>query len=218
MNAAARTALIRYFVMALILFAILRLASGRAAWTRAWLYVGLTLGAQLTVGLLIARKNPDLLAERSRMQPGTKTWDRWLAPAVAILGPLATTLTAALDMRFNWPPRVPAVWSAGAFAVIAAGILFTAWAMLSNRFFAATVRIQHDRGHTVIDNGPYRIVRHPGYTGALAFSIASPVALGSWLALIPAALLAAALVLRTALEDHTLRAARVTNRLVPAIW
>jgi protein-S-isoprenylcysteine O-methyltransferase Ste14 len=99
--------------------------------------------------------------------------------------------------------------------------------MVTNRFFSATVRIQADRGHVVVDRGPYRYVRHPGYAGALAFTLASPVALGSWRALIPAALTAAVLVLRTALEDRTLRAeltgyreyaGRVPGRLVPGLW
>ncbi len=98
---------------------------------------------------------------------------------------------------------------------------------MTNPFFSATVRIQEGRGHSVIDSGPYRYVRHPGYCGALAFSIASPVALGSWFALIPAAFTAAVLVIRTSLEDRTLRAElegyreyarRVPNRLVPGLW
>ena len=93
--------------------------------------------------------------------------------------------------------------------------------------FSATVRIQEERGHVVIDFGPYEYVRHPGYTGALAFSLASPVALGSWLALIPAVFLALVLAVRTALEDRTLRAelkgyeeyaSRVRSRLVPGLW
>ncbi|MBZ5586697.1 MAG: isoprenylcysteine carboxylmethyltransferase family protein [Acidobacteriia bacterium] len=108
-----------------------------------------------------------------------------------------------------------------------AGILLTFWAMVTNRFFSATVRIQEDRGHVVVDGGPYRHMRHPGYVGALAFTVASPVALGSWLALIPAVLTSALLVVRTALEDRTLRrelngyreyANRVRYRLAPGVW
>ena len=134
---------------------------------------------------------------------------------------------AALDVRAHWPPTVPVWWSVAAFAVCGMGLLFTFWAMLTNRFFSATVRIQEERGHVVIDFGPYGYVRHPGYTGALAFSLASPVALGSWLAVIPAAFLALVLAVRTALEDRTLRAelkgyeeyaSRVRSRLVPGLW
>jgi protein-S-isoprenylcysteine O-methyltransferase Ste14 len=89
------------------------------------------------------------------------------------------------------------------------------------------VRIQDDRGQVVVDTGPYRLIRHPGYTGALAFTLATPFALGSWYALVRAVLTAAVLALRTALEDRTLQAelpghaeyaARVKDRLLPAVW
>jgi protein-S-isoprenylcysteine O-methyltransferase Ste14 len=67
------------------------------------------------------------------------------------------------------------------------------------------VRIQKERGHVVISDGPYRTVRHPGYLGQILFSLASALALGSLWALVPGALFALLLVVRTALEDRTLR-------------
>jgi protein-S-isoprenylcysteine O-methyltransferase Ste14 len=222
-----RRSLIRYCLMGLVLASVLRLVSGRADWLRAWFYVGFTLGIQVVVGVVLQRVNPDLLVERSRLQKGTKPWDKVLAPVVAILGPLAIWCVAAWDVRVHWPPVVSIWWSAAAFAVCALGCLVTFWAMVTNPFFSATVRIQEERGHRVIDGGPYRYVRHPGYCGALAFSIASPVALGSWLALIPAAFTAGVLVIRTSLEDRTLRAElegyqeyarQVPSRLVPGLW
>ncbi len=213
--------------MALILAGVLGLTSGRSDWMRAWSYVGLTVAAQAVVGILIHRRNPDLLDERSRIQAGTKGFDKALAPIVAIVGPVALWVVAGLDVRWHWPPAVPLSWSIGGYAICLAGIALTAWAMLNNRFFSATVRIQSDRGHAVVDRGPYAFVRHPGYTGALAFTLASPIALGSWLALWPAAITCVALVIRTALEDRVLRselegyagyAGRVRSRLLPGLW
>jgi protein-S-isoprenylcysteine O-methyltransferase Ste14 len=213
--------------MGLVLASLLRLISGRADWSRAWFYVAFTLGFQVMVGIVLQRVNPDLLVERSRLQKGTKPWDKVLAPAVGILGPLAIWCVTALDVRFHWPPAVSIWWSIAAFTVCTLGCLVTFWAMVTNRFFSATVRIQAERGHIVVDGGPYRYVRHPGYSGAIAFTIASPVALGSWLALIPAVLTAAVLIVRTALEDRTLRielegyqdyTRRVPGRLVPGLW
>ena len=218
---------LKFGVMGLVLASVLRFVSGRADWSRAWIYVGFTMGFMVVGGIVLARLSPDLLKERSRVQKGTKTWDKWLVPFVALVGPLGTWCVAALDVRAHWPPMVPIWWSVAAFAVCGMGLLFAFWAMLTNRFFSATVRIQEERGHVVIDGGPYRYVRHPGYTGILAFSLATPVALGSWLALIPAAFLATVLAVRTALEDRTLRielkgyqeyARRVPNRLVPGLW
>ncbi|MGJ5820558.1 methyltransferase family protein [Paludibaculum fermentans] len=222
-----RGALVKYCAMALVLFSVLRFVSGRGDWYRAWVYVDLMLGAQIVVGVILMRVNPDLLVERSRLQKGTKAWDQWLAPIVALAGPLAMWITAALEARWFWPPRIDLSYSVAALAVCLLGILLTAWAMVSNPFFAATVRIQDDRGQVVVDAGPYRVIRHPGYTGALAFTLATPAALGSWYALVPAVLTAAVLALRTALEDRTLQAelpgyaeyaARVKDRLLPAVW
>ena len=99
--------------------------------------------------------------------------------------------------------------------------------MVSNKFFATTVRIQKERGHTVQTGGPYRFVRHPGYASLLVSYITIPIALGSLWACIPMALLVVNLFLRTALEDRTLQnelggykdyAARVRYRLLPGIW
>jgi protein-S-isoprenylcysteine O-methyltransferase Ste14 len=98
---------------------------------------------------------------------------------------------------------------------------------LVNRFFSAVVRIQRDREHTVVTSGPYRLIRHPGYAGALITSLAIPLLLGSLWALIPAALVVCLLILRTALEDRTLQekldgyreyAGRVRYRLLPGVW
>ncbi len=226
-GAMLRKALLKHFVMALVLILVLALVSGRWYWRRAWIYTGMMLGIQFAAGVALRRRSPDLLVERSRMQSGTKNWDKLLAPGVAILGPLAIWLVAAWDVRLHWPPPVPVPWSAAALAACALGALLTAWAMMTNRFFSATVRIQAERGHQVVEAGPYRYVRHPGYTGALAFTLASPVALGSWTALVPALVAALLVIVRTALEDRTLRAelpgylayaGRVPSRLVPGIW
>jgi protein-S-isoprenylcysteine O-methyltransferase Ste14 len=96
-----------------------------------------------------------------------------------------------------------------------------------NPYFEKTVRIQTDRGHRVIDTGPYAYMRHPGYVGLFGWMLGTPFLLGSWCALGPAVLASIAMIVRTALEDRTLRvelegyeayAARVRYRLVPGIW
>jgi protein-S-isoprenylcysteine O-methyltransferase Ste14 len=222
-----RKSLAKYTFMAVVLAAILILGSGRAGWFRAWLFVGLMFAAQVAVGIVVHRISPDLLAERSRLPKDTESWDKVAVFVVGLIGPLAVWSAAAWDMRVHWPPGVPLVWSLAAFLVCLLGILVTSWAMAANRFFTSTVRIQTERGHVVVDGGPYRYVRHPGYCGALVFTVASPVALGSWRALIPAVLTAVALIIRTALEDRTLRARlpgyeqyarRTSSRLLPWLW
>jgi protein-S-isoprenylcysteine O-methyltransferase Ste14 len=102
-----------------------------------------------------------------------------------------------------------------------------AWAMAANPFFSTAVRVQQDRGQTVVTNGPYRYVRHPGYLGMIVFSLATPLMLASLWALVPAVLLTVGIVSRTSLEDGVLKgglegygeyARRVRYRLVPGIW
>jgi protein-S-isoprenylcysteine O-methyltransferase Ste14 len=100
--------------------------------------------------------------------------------------------------------------------------------MLANPFFEKTARIQTDRGHKVIDSGPYRYVRHPGYLGTIVgFILATPLMLGSWWSVVPAVLATLSVAVRTALEDRMLLqelegykayAKRVRYRLIPLFW
>jgi len=100
-------------------------------------------------------------------------------------------------------------------------------AMVVNPFFSSHVRIQSDRGHSVVGAGPYRFIRHPGYAGAAVVNCLMPFALGSWLAVLPGTGAATLLVWRTAREDRFLTrelpgyaqyAKRVRYRLIPAVW
>lgn len=198
-------------------------SAGRLDWWNAWVLLGLSLvtGLAFTAG-----RNPELDAERRNLKAG-KSWDKALAGITVLLGPVAVWITAGLDERFHWSGGTssPEFTAGLAAAVLAAGLI--AWAMRSNKFFSAVVRIQKDRGHTVVEGGPYRFIRHPGYTGMAVFTLATPLILGSYWALVPAAVTASVIVLRTIMEDSTLRneldgyndyAGRVRYRLLPAIW
>lgn len=211
--------------------AALMLAAGRADWVRGWVFVAAATLCVLVNVLVVMRTHPDLLTERSQMQAGTKGWDKVLAPVVALLGPLVICVVAGLDVRYGWSDPAGAagllVWQVAGLAAVLAGGAFTTWAMAANNFFAATVRIQTDRGHAVVTGGPYGLVRHPGYLGAIIYYAGAPLALGSWWAFLPAGLTIALVCLRTALEDRTLQAELpgyaeyatvVRQRLVPGLW
>ena len=114
-----------------------------------------------------------------------------------------------------------------ALIVSIVGYAITVWATSSNAFFSQVVRIQSERGHSVVNSGPYKYVRHPAYLGAILYELAVPVLLASWWALIVGGLNVILFVLRTALEDRTLQvelidyeayANRVNYRLLPGIW
>jgi protein-S-isoprenylcysteine O-methyltransferase Ste14 len=132
-----------------------------------------------------------------------------------------------LDFRFEWSPPLPLAVHVVSLAVILLGYAFSTWAMIANRFFSGTVRIQTERGHTTVTDGPYRIVRHPGYAGAVIAYLVTPFALGTLWALVPTGLTVILYVVRTALEDRTLQeelpgyaeyAKKTRFRLVPGIW
>ena len=140
---------------------------------------------------------------------------------------LAVYVVAGFDAgRFGWSALSPWLWPLG-LALFLAGMALLIGSMVVNPFFEKTVRIQTERGHRVIDTGPYRIVRHPGYAGFFGWILATPLLLGAWWAFVPAILSVAVMVARTALEDRTLQAElpgyrdyanKVRFRLVPYVW
>ena len=174
-------------------------------------------------------KNPALIAERAdaMKKDNVEPWDRKLVPIIGVLLPTLTIILAGLDRRFRWSPDFPLWIQAAAYGPMLLGGLFAQWAAMKNAFFSAVVRIQEDRGQTVVSTGPYRYIRHPGYAGGLVFHLAVPFALGSLWALLPVLATVALTILRISLEDKTLRlklkgyqeyASRTRWRLIPGVW
>ena len=156
-----------------------------------------------------------------------KAWDKVLAPLMALSLGYPMLIVAGLDHRYGWSPVFPPWLIVIGFILITLGYAFAAWALVENRFFFSVVCIQMDRGHRVCDSGPYRIVRHPGYAGNILPLLGIVLALGSLWTLIPAAVALIIAIIRTVLEDHTLReelpgyreyAQRVPYRLIPGIY
>jgi protein-S-isoprenylcysteine O-methyltransferase Ste14 len=205
------------------IIAVLVVTSGRPTWIWLWVYVVASLAI---LGLNSRVLSRELIAERGQPGENVKPWDRQLASLTGLIA-LAVPVVAGLDERFGWSPHVEiGVHLVGLACFVMGNLLFT-WAMVSNRFFSTAVRLQWDRDQTVSTGGPYRYVRHPGYVGYLVMTVGSALLFGSLWALIPAALAAAGLLVRTALEDRTLRqelegyeayAQRVRYRLLPGIW
>jgi len=210
----------------LALVALVFLPAGRIGWPPGWIFVAVLVGSLGLSALLLARVNPVIYRARSRFQPGTKTWDLALL-AVQFPTIIAEIPLASLDAgRMGWSDVPPWVVAAG-YILLIGGVAVTAWAQAVNPFFEPGVRIQTERAQRVITSGPYRIVRHPGYSAAIALFIGIPLALASWWALLPAALAIALLVVRTGLEDRLLRAelpgynayaSRTRYRLLPGVW
>jgi protein-S-isoprenylcysteine O-methyltransferase Ste14 len=225
----AWTVIFRFLATILVLMAVLFLAAGKLDWWEAWAYVIQTLVVLIFSRALLIRKNPDLAQERAHAgsRANVKPWDRILMPFMAIVLPLTSWVVCGLDERFGWSPDLPDGVQLIGLALIFAGSMLGTWALITNRFFSSLVRIQNDRGHTVVSSGPYRFVRHPGYAGNVLAWMASPVLFASYWAAIPAALAIIVTVARTSLEDRALQAElpgyaaythAVRRRLVPGIW
>ncbi len=204
------------------------LISWRWGWWEAWVYAAIGVLGFVVSRALAARRHPDLLSERARglRQEDAKAWDRVLAPAVA-LGAGSIPLVAGLDGRFGWSGAFGLPSKVLALVVILAGYALSSYALIENRFFSGTVRIQTERDHRVVSSGPYRWVRHPGYAGGLLAHLATPVLLDAGWAFVPAVVIAILTVVRTGLEDRALQeelegyreyARRVRYRLVPGVW
>lgn len=208
-------------VMGVILF----VPAGTMNWPRAWWFCATFVVVTLIAIAALWRLNPEIFVARSRVQAGTKPLDYFFISLV--MGGFFLILpVAGLDFRFGGADAPDWVVGLG-YVLFVIGYAGEAWPQAVNRHFEPGVRIQQDRGQTVIDTGPYAIVRHPGYISAAPLSISMALMLGSWWALLPALLVVVGLVPRTLFEERTLRAElpgyteytqRVRYRWVPGVW
>jgi protein-S-isoprenylcysteine O-methyltransferase Ste14 len=223
----SRTTAILYAIgLPLALVSLVFLPAGTIDWAPGWVFIAVLVAAFGLSALLLARVNPMIYRARSRFQPGTEKWDLILLavmlPAMVVEIPLATLDTG----RMGWSD-VPLWVVLIGYVLLIAGIAVTTWAQAVNPFFEPGVRVQKERAQRVITSGPYRLVRHPGYTAAIVMFVGIPLALASWWALLPAALAIALLIVRTSWEDRLLQAElsgyadyarRTRYRLLPGFW
>ncbi len=164
-----------------------------------------------------------------RMSPGSnvKKWDYVFIALYTPLNFLIPFICAYDANKLNWSNVIsPLANIVAAFFVVAATAL-TVWSTWSNQYFSSMVRIQKDRGQKVIQDGPYKIVRHPGYLGGVVLYAFLPLLLNSLLGYAGSLLLIIAFFIRTYLEDVTLQnelegymeyTQKVRNRLIPFVW
>jgi protein-S-isoprenylcysteine O-methyltransferase Ste14 len=219
--------LLRFAILVVVLAAALFGSAGTLHWPAAWIYIGLYLAFALTIGPWLYRHNPSLLRERMHVgKRAVKPWDRTLMRVLtAVFVPFL--LLPGLDaVRFRWS-QVPDGVQAVAFAALFAAYVLFVLVLRANTFLSRVVEVQQDRGHRVVSTGPYAVVRHPMYAAATLLYLATPVALGSFWGLVPAAFVAMGMVVRILLEERTLReelegydayTRTVRWRLLPGVW
>ena len=211
-------------LMGVILFG----AAGTMNYAGGWLYLGEMAATSAVFGVYGMRVDPGLL--RERLKPPVQK-DQPLADKLVLLPFLllvfgAMGFMAADAARWRWSMMPHSVQGAGCGLLLAA-FLFMSWTLRTNSFAAPVVKIQKDRGQVVITTGPYAVVRHPMYFGALFYFAASSLVLGSWWGLATIPLLALLLGVRIGIEEKALRmglagyddyARSVRWRMIPFIW
>jgi protein-S-isoprenylcysteine O-methyltransferase Ste14 len=208
--------------------AIIFSAAGTIDYSGGRLYLGEMIAVSVVLGLHGARVDPGLLKERLKppVQKDQPLADKLVLIPFLILMFGGMGVMAADAARWHWSLMPPWVQWAGCGLILAV-ISFIWWTMRTNSFAAPVVKIQKDRGQTVITTGPYAIVRHPMYFGALFYFAGTSLVLGSWWGLAMVPILGFLLVIRIGIEEKTLRmglegyddySRRVRWRLVPLIW
>ena len=199
--------------------------AGRLNWWRGWLFLGSLLLIAGVSFAVLRHHNPDLMRRRLEQQPGVKRFDRFVL-AATIVGFLSFYAVAGLDARYGWS-QLSTAWVWPGIALELLGFVPIYLALAENPFLERQVRIQSELGHHVITTGPYRVVRHPMYSGLLLLLPGGALILGSAWGFVPLAVLMATFIVRAALEDAALRrelpgyeeyCARTHYRLVPGVW
>jgi protein-S-isoprenylcysteine O-methyltransferase Ste14 len=214
----------------LLVLAMLFLSAGSIAYWQGWVFCGVTIFLVILQVFLFSGKS-DLVKERMKPGAGMKWWDK-IFYSLYIPAFFAVVIVASLDAgRFGWTPHFSPLFSIAFYIIsyflyIFSLFLYT-WGMWTNTFFSSVVRLQSDRGQEVVQRGPYRVVRHPGYVAGILMAISISLVLGSLWGLVPACVVLVLLVIRTYLEDTTLQrelagyadyARKVRYRLLPGIW
>ncbi len=205
---------------------ILFLCAGRWDWGWGWVAVGTLAFWVSATALAVIPRHPQVLAERLGPRRDAKAWDTAIMSLVGLIV-LAVYAVAGLDVRYGWTISFPNTAQILGVIVALVGYTVVVWATAANAYFSLTVRIQKERGHTVVTGGPYRFVRHPGYVGSILAYLGTPILLGSWGAIVLGGVSALLMIARTALEDKTLQnelpgyqeyAHNVRYRLLPGVW
>ncbi len=210
-----------------LLMAVFFLSAGRVDLPRAWFFFGLYFISLLFNIVIFLKFNPEVIRVRSETKwEEMKRWDK-LFTVLYIIFVFIIFIVCGLDVGRFQLSSTGMEFLVGGVIIFVVGWGVVVWAMVENKFFETTARIQKEREQRVVSTGPYAIVRHPGYTGMILYYGCAPFIIGSLYGLIPALLLAIVFIFRTYFEDRMLYkelsgykeyAKKVRYRLVPFIW
>lgn len=211
----------------LSLLAAVFLPAGTIYWPAGWLFVACLFGFTVAVLHLTLTTQSGLLEERTQLRHADqKAWDR-IYPTLFGIVSLAWLIMAPLDaVRFGWS-AVPLWLQAAGLVGLVLSLYIIYLTFRENAFLSHVVRIQEERGHTVISTGPYAYVRHPMYAGVILMFFTAALLLGSWVSVGISAVLTVLFAIRARREEETLREElagydaymnHVQARFIPYLW
>lgn len=217
-----RTVIGRLLAGILVMGAIFFLPAGTVRYWEAWLYMAVLFVPMSIFALYLLRAHPALLERRMKTREA-ESQQRWIIALLSLLF-LIIFVLPGFDKRFGWS-SVPAWLVIAANGMVLVGYLLVVFVLLKNEYAARTIEVEERQ--QVITAGPYALVRHPMYTAMTLIIICSALALGSYWALIPAALFPLLLVARILNEEAVLHrelagyddyCQTVRYRLLPGVW
>ena len=199
------------------------------AWTfeywQAWILLAVFFACTLAIDLYLVKNDPKLLERRLKAGPGSeKEKSQQIIQAMAIVAFVAIFVLSALDHRFGWSPVPPFVSILGD-VLVALGLYFVFLVFKENTFTSGIIEVGDDQ--KVVATGPYALVRHPMYIGALVMLVGVPLALGSLWGLLTIVPMVVVIVIRLLDEERFLAKnlagyseyqSKVRYHLVPLIW
>jgi protein-S-isoprenylcysteine O-methyltransferase Ste14 len=211
------------FVSALIVLPLIfMLPAGTWRYWHAWVYTLILLTPMFLLMQYMIMNQPELLVRRMQFREKENTQKKIIM--LSYIPIVLAFLLPGFDYRFGWS-HVPVWLVIVSDVLVVAGYAVTIWVFRENQFASRIVEVEEEQ--KVIDTGPYAIVRHPMYVGVLTMYVFSPLALGSFWAVIPALFIIPVLVVRAVDEEKVLSKdltgyeeykLKTKYRLIPGIW
>lgn len=215
--------IISYVISAIIFF----LCSGSISVLRGWIYYILVISGAIINNYILLKYNPEVLNSRGEEGSNTKVWDKKILGIYFLVHIFIISSISGLDVvRYEWS-KLSNVYMLLGILLYTISLFICTWAMVINKHFEGTVRVQTEKNHMVISEGPYKYIRHPGNLGMFLASFIQPLIIGSIYAFIPSIFAAIMVVIRTQMEDEMLQkelegykeySQKVNFKLIPKIW